>query len=58
MMSLEGVDIWSLPLTRRLQVSCIYSSAAFSFGDPSLPDDGVEGVALHAKECTILTERL
>ena len=37
MMPLEGVDIWSLPLPRHLQMNCIYSSAAFSFGDPSQP---------------------
>lgn len=33
MMSLEGVDTWSLPLPRHLQMNCIYISAAFSFGD-------------------------
>ena len=56
MMSLEGVDIWKLPLPKHLQMSCIYSSVAFSFGDRSLHDDGMEGVALHAKErSSILT---
>lgn len=43
MMSLEGVDTWSLPLPWHLQMNCIYISVAFSFGDQSLRNDGIRG---------------
>jgi len=55
MMSLEDVDIWSLPWPGHPHMSCIYSSVAFSSGDGSVHDDGIEGVALHSEESSILT---
>lgn len=56
MMSLEDVDTWSLPLQKHLQMNCIYISVAFSLVSRPSVMMALEGVALHIKECSILTQ--
>lgn len=55
MMAHRGRGYLGAYLYWRLQMSCIYSSlTGFLMSDPSLPDDGMEGVALHENSSILL----